>query len=357
VWVNRSKKLAPVCDEFRTAASVQHLAREILAPLNAKLTRPESTDTVLHFLENVYLPYCEANVKPSTYDGYKYILKTLKPHIGNYLLRNFGAVEGERVLNSFANQQPRAQTVLKNTKGFLSGAFRYAVRTGVLSTNPMRETMLPRGGIRMVSGHAHSLEELGKMLEVLPEPARTIVLTAALTGMRRSEIRGLKWEDFDGETIQVRRSVWRGDVGTTKTTGSKAPIPVIPVLAEALERHKQSNPGPYIFSGRTGKPILIGSLIERVIRPKLIAAGITFKGLHGFRRGLAATLSSLGVPDVVTQQILRHASVEVTRKHYIKVPTGQANEAMKKLSEAFRVGKRVGKYEPKPAQNRSNTAR
>jgi hypothetical protein len=139
VWVQRSKKLAPVCDEFRTAASVEHLAQKILAPLNAKLTQPESTHTVLHFLEHVYLPYCEANVKPSTFAGYKYILKTLKPHLGNYLLRNFRTADAERLLNDFAKKQPRAQTVLKNTKGFLSGAFRYAVRTDVLSSNPMRE--------------------------------------------------------------------------------------------------------------------------------------------------------------------------------------------------------------------------
>jgi integrase len=342
VWVRRSKKLAPVCDEFRTAASVAHLAQEIVAPLNSKLARPESTNTVLHFLENVYLPYCEANVKPSTYAGYKFILKTLKPHLGNYLLRNFGTVEGEQLLNSFARQQPRAQTVLKNTKGFLSGGFRYAVRTGVLSTNPMRETLLPRGGKRMVSGHAHSLEELGTMLEVLPEPARTVILTAALTGMRGSEIRGLKWQDFTGDSIYVRRSVWRTHVGATKTQGSEAPIPVIPFLADALNRHKKSNPGPYVFSGGTGQPLVLANLIRRVIKPRLQEAGIKFNGLHGFRRGLATTLSGLGVSDVVTQQILRHASVEVTRKHYIKVSTPQANEAMKKLAKALSRGTNRG---------------
>jgi hypothetical protein len=189
-WVKRAKKLAPVCDEYRSEASVRPLAQEVLGPLNTRTARPESTDTVLHFLENVYLPYCETNVKPSTYAGYKYILKTLKPHLGNYLLRNFRTVDAERLLNDFAKQQPRAQTVLKNTKGFLSGAFRYAVRTDVLPSNPMRETLLPRSGKAMQSGRAYPLSEIQKMLKVLPEPARAVILTAALTGMRGSEIRG-----------------------------------------------------------------------------------------------------------------------------------------------------------------------
>ena len=57
-WAKRSKKLAPVCDDYRSEASVRHLAQEILGPLNTKTARPESTDTVLLFFENVYLPYC-----------------------------------------------------------------------------------------------------------------------------------------------------------------------------------------------------------------------------------------------------------------------------------------------------------
>jgi integrase len=64
-------------------------------------------------------------------------------------------------------------------------------------------------------------------------------------------------------------------------------------------------------------------------------ANIDWSGWHGFRRGLATTLSNLGVPDKVTQQILRHASVEITRKHYIKTTSVQAEAAMKKLAHAF----------------------
>jgi len=45
-WAKRSKKLAPVSDDYRTPASVRHLAAEHLAPYNAKQARPESTDTV-----------------------------------------------------------------------------------------------------------------------------------------------------------------------------------------------------------------------------------------------------------------------------------------------------------------------
>ena len=336
-WAWRSKKLAPFGDEFRTKASVQHIAQEVLAPLNTKTARPESTDTVIHFLEEVYLPYCKVNLAASTHNGYKYLLRDLKPHIGKQHLRDFGAVEGEQLLNDFAKAKRRPQTMLKNVKGFLSGAFRYAVRTGGLRFNPMRETMLPKGGKPMQNRRAYTLAEIQAMLKVLAEPERTAVLLAALTGLRMSEIRGLRWDDYDGETITVKRSVWRTHVGETKTPGSAATIPVLPILSTALDKHNQRTDfrTRYVFEGRTGRPLVLANVTRFRIAPVLKAKKIPWEGWHGFRRGLASTLYALAVPDKVIQQILRHADVAVTMRHYVKTSSDQADAAMKKLEEAF----------------------
>ncbi len=331
-WRLRAKKIASVSDKYRSEASVRHLAAEILAPINSKTARPESTDSVAHFLENVYLPYCKSSVRPSTHAGYTFIFKMLKAHVGSYDMRSFGAVEGERLLNDFANEKRRAQTVLKNVKGFLSGAFRYAVRTGVLQFNPMRETVLPRGGKPIASGYAYSIDEIEAMLKVLPEPARTAVMVAAYTGMRQSEIRGLRWTDFTGDTIQVKRSVWRKHVEETKTPASAAGIPVISVLRQALEKHRKKSTSTYIFAGGSGHPLVLANVTRRVIEPTLSAKKIPWSGWHGFRRGLASTLYDLKVPDKVIQQILRHADVSVTMKHYVKTSDGQAEAAMEKVA-------------------------
>jgi len=79
--------------------------------------------------------------------------------------------------------------------------------------------------------YAYSLDEVRKMLAVLEEPVRTVVLT----GLRQGEIRGLRWEHFTGKELSVQQSVWNGHVTEPKTKGSKAPIPVIKQLAETLE--------------------------------------------------------------------------------------------------------------------------
>ena len=61
-------------------------------------------------------------------------------------------------------------------------------------------------------------------------------------------------------------------------------------------------------------------------------AGITWKGWHGFRRGLASNLNRLGVDDSVIQAILRHSNVAVTQRCYIKTTSQDAVLAMQRLS-------------------------
>lgn len=73
--------------------------------------------------------------------------------------------------------------------------------------------------------HASTLEEIKGMLAVLPEPARTVVLLAALSGLRKGEIRGLRWADFDGKELFVRRSFWNNVESEPKTRKAALPSP------------------------------------------------------------------------------------------------------------------------------------
>jgi integrase len=259
----------------------------------------------------------------------------IKPHLGDVQLRSFGPVEAEQLLHDFTSKKLRAHTQIKNMKNFLSGTFRYAVRIGLIRFNPMREVMLPRTGKPTQDTAAYSLNEVHAMLKELPEPVRTAVLVAALTGLRHSEIRGLRWDDFTGTELRVRRAVWASHINETKTPASAAPVPVLPVLRKALEAHRKRSLGEFIFSGGTGRPLVLMNVTRRTIIPTLAKKKIAWHGWHGFRRGLASNLNELGVDDSVIRAILRHASVSVTQKHYIKTTSPQAEAAMKKLAKAF----------------------
>ncbi len=167
----------------------------------------------------------------------------LKPH-GEITLRDFRTVDGERILGTIAKESMLTSTTLAHIKALLSGVFRYAKRQGAISSeNPMRDVVLPKGKPPGET-HAYSLEDIVQMLDVLPEPAATIVAAAAFTGTRKGEVRGFLWENYDGEQIRISQSFWRGHTLEPKTRKSKAPVPVIAQLAQRLELHRSLSGNP-----------------------------------------------------------------------------------------------------------------
>jgi integrase len=158
------------------------------------------------FVEGHYLPFVERHKRVSTYHGYRNLWKRYLKSSGGIALRDFRTAEGERILGSIALENVLTSTTLQHIKAFLSGTFRYAKRQGVInSENPIRDIVLPKAKAAKDT-YAYSLEEITQMLTVLPEPAATVVATAAFTGARRGELRGFRWEDYLGQQIQIARS-------------------------------------------------------------------------------------------------------------------------------------------------------
>src|SRR5262249_56123432 len=88
-------------------------------------------------------------------------------------------------------------------------------------------------------------EQVTLLLTHLPEPVRTMVLLAVLTGLRVGEILALRWQDVDLEKgeLRVEQAIYRGCLGTPKTKNSKRtlplPRPVVPPL-RALAPHRMA---------------------------------------------------------------------------------------------------------------------
>ncbi len=105
-------------------------------------------------------------------------------------LREVRTYEAEQMLKDIARRENLSHTTLGHIKHFLSGTFRYARRQGVLEKpNSMHDVEIPKAR-PAGDTYAYSLKEELKMLAILPEPAATVVATAAFTGARKGEIRG-----------------------------------------------------------------------------------------------------------------------------------------------------------------------
>jgi hypothetical protein len=128
---------------------------------------------------------------------------------------------------------------------------------------------------------------------------RTLVLLAASTGLRQSELFGLKWGDIDfaAGVMNVTRSVVYGIVGPCKTESSQKPVPLHPLLAENLaqwqERSGSRKSEDWVFPSRRDrgrKPCWGHAILRRYIRPAAKNQGIEKRiGWHTFRRTYATS--------------------------------------------------------------------
>ena len=336
--VQKTKKLAVFGSECPNKTAARDLARNFLQSINLARKAPESAMTLARFTEDRYLPFVKEHKRISTYHGYRNMWKRYLKSRSEIMLREFRTVDGERILESVVKDNELTSTTLAHVKALLSGIFRYAKRQGVInSENPMRDVVLPKGK-HPGETHAYSLEEITQMLNVLPEPAATIVAAAAFTGARKGEVRGFLWENYDGRQIYISQSCWRGHVLEPKTPKSKAAVPVIAQLAKRLELHRSLSGDPangLMFPSPAGKPFNMDALARDVIVPLATSAGIQWYGWHAFRRGLATNLHRLGISDKTIQRILRQANVGVTQNCYIKTADSDASEAMQQFQRSL----------------------
>ena len=332
--VQKCKQLAIFGGAYRSVSSVRVLADEFLAPFNDGKYSADSSMSLTDFIEHRYLPYVQEQREKSTYAGYKNLWGRYIQPRGDAALRDWRTCECEAMLFDIAEEYGVGKETMKRIKSFLSGAFRYAIRLGLLpSENPMRETVLPkcREGEET---YAYSLDEILRIIELVPEPASTMIAVGGFAALRLGEIRGLDVEHYDHETIFVKQAAWRSHLKRVKTKASKAHVPVIAQLGARIDAHIKRMGSPssgLLFPNGSGKPLDVQRMVAEVIRPALEGSGIEWHGWHALRRGLASNLYELGVQDKVIQAILRHSDLATTQRCYIKTTDPQAFKGMKKL--------------------------
>src|SRR5271157_5256380 len=86
----------------------------------------------------------------------------------------------------------------------------------------------------LATKHTHTRWSTSSRCLWVPEPAATAIATAAFTGARRGEIRGMLWENYEGDQMRITQSVFDSQADEPKSAKSKAPVPVIAPLAKYL---------------------------------------------------------------------------------------------------------------------------
>jgi integrase len=332
--------LAPVSHDFPNKSSVLPLADKVLTPINSGSQVPESSLRVIDYIDNHYLPAAKKVLRPSTYRGYRDIVENhLRRRLGDLRMRDARTVHFQRLFSQIPNVGHKS---LLRIRAVLSAVFTHAIRFGLLDGhNPVHGTSVP-GRPKKYKPETYTLMESGKIGAAIfhHDQAFVAVSIATFAGLRVSELRGLKWSDFDGNVLRIQRSVWRTSVGPTKTEESEAPVPVIPILKNILERYREKikpKDDDYILAGeRKNAPLNLHNLANRVIKPVLKEQGIEWRGWKAWRAGLASALYEIKIPPKVIAAILRHDPL-TSWKYYIDVPSDESVKAMDRIEEWFKV--------------------
>lgn len=155
---------------------------------------------------------------------------------------------------------------------------------------------------------------------------RTLILTAAYTGLRQGELLALRWSDllWTRSKLNVRASVSRGVEGTTKSETSRRKVSMPDRVARVLELHHQTSAyktdSDRVFAHpHTGRPYDASKQRDRFYDAMTAAGyehmigrdggGIVF---HSLRHTFGTVMASRGVPIVAIKEAMGHAKIETT---------------------------------------------
>ena len=183
-----------------------------------------------------------------------------------------------------------------------------------------------------------SLEEVQTFLDTLDPAWRPYFIVRFFSGMRTSEVDGLKWQyvDFERREILVREARVHGETETTKTDGSVRDIQMSGVVYEALleQKERTGDRSEYVFCTRHGYPLIYRNVNNRIWYPTLNKAGLKRRNPYQTRHTAATLWLAAGEsPEWIARQ-MGHANTKMLFTVYSRfVPnlTRRDGSAMERL--------------------------
>jgi integrase len=347
-------KLAPADKGER---EIKKIAAEHLRPLNQGLQSIGSATLFADYVDNTYNTTMLPLMAKSTRDRYTGIVKNyLKPAFGSKSLRDLTPLTLQQY---FSSLDPKLSYESRDKiRDVVSSILQSAVTYGLLVKNPVEAVRLAAGkrGNR-VKPFLDPSKFLG-LLALIPEPYSTMVYVAVYTGLRASELIGLKWGSVGADSITVAERYCRGDWGVPKSEASNATIPVNPSVIERIHRLKTitieiragsgtrhypavkgTGPDDLVFASvAKGRPMRDNNILCRFIKPAAHKLGIGFVNWQVLRRSHATWLKLAGADVKDAQAQMRHSRVSTTLEIYQQFIPESQRRVVNKLSELPAAG-------------------
>ncbi len=335
---------------FATRKECAQAMNKLLVSVAEQSFIPATRLTVREYLQQEWLPAAVATVRPSTYNSYvQHVDCHVVPFIGTLQLQKLSGATLNGLYAKLAasgrknGKRGLSPMTVHHVHSCLHRAFRDAVRWGRLVRNPADAADPPRLRSTNQEMRTWSAEQLQAFLGSTREVRLGgLWHLLALTGMRRGEALGLRWEDVDLEAgrLAVRRALipTNGEVvlSEPKTAKGRRVIALDATTVEVLKTQaarqlaEQSGAGwtdsGYVFTIASGQPLdpedvtrYFRQAVKRALLPKI--------RLHDLRHTHATLALQAGVHPKVVSERLGHATVSITLDTYSHAIPAMQEEA------------------------------
>jgi integrase len=360
VWLYRWREIDPkgkpqmrsivvgTVKEYKTESAAWKAVETLRLNVNQEALRPDAA--ALAFRQAVkHYRMIELNVDTDserktfkTKQVYDSNLQThIEPRWGEYRLRDITAVAVENWLGQL---QMSGSTKAK-LKYVMSDVYQHAIRYGWLRNDENPLLAVRQSAKRERVPETLEAHEFRALILNLPQKMRTMAIICATTGLRISEVLGLKWSDINWEKLEmeVSRSIVYARVGKCKTEVSRQPVSLDELTAEELSTWREictyGQPSDWIFASEwTGgkMPPWGNTLLTRFIRPAAKEAKITKRiGWHTFRHTYSTLLKGNGEDVKVVQELMRHANFQTTMNVYTRAITTEKRDAQSRVVDVL----------------------
>jgi integrase len=334
-----------IWETFRTSDQAQKRLTELLHQIDTgTLARPKGT--LGEFTEQWLRDYAKPNLAPTTYQGYVGIYRSgIGPILGNILLKDLRPSHIQEYI-ALKLSKNVSNTTVRHHITFLHSVLETAIKWQLLIRNPIDSVTMPK----IVKHEMNILNE--QQAETILQAVQgtnyyCLFALALYTGMRKSELLALQWNDVDllMAELTICKSSHRLNTGeyivkSTKTAKSNRRIALSKKTCTMLKQHlkkemnrcsKTSLKFPkdrLLFCEPDGKPLkpnTIGQHWTRLLR-RLNYPHIRF---HDLRHTHASWMLKKGVSPKVIQERLGHSTISTTLDIYSHVTPGMQQQAVK----------------------------
>jgi integrase len=213
-----------------------------------------------------------------------------------YVTPKWGACKLSEVktvaVEEWLDSLPLAPASKSKIRNIMSAIFSHGIRHEWITFNPISKVRCSAKRLR--EPDVLTPADFQALMLELPIRESAMVMLAATTGLRRSELFALRWSDVNFLTLEiaVTRSCVQGRFGSVKTEASGKPVPLHQFVSDALiEWRKESlysNDSDFLFPSlrlNGSAPLMPDMVLKKIIRPGLDRAGVQGRSSAGIRSG------------------------------------------------------------------------